>query len=1066
MKSSGNHGLNGMNCHACSTENRDSALFCTQCGAPLVRACPRCSAPAQQDDRYCAGCGTHLPSGERLPAAKLRHTAAPAAGMAAAPSAQLESERKNVTVLFADISGFTSMSEKLDPEEVTTVMNGALNVLASAVTKYEGYIDKFIGDCVMALFGAPVTHENDPELAVRAALEMRRQLERFNANLPIDLDTPLTLHIGVNSGVVIAGGMGSDQKLEYTVMGDTVNLASRLESNAGSGQIFISSYTYNQTRDLFEFTHHEPIKVKGKKDPVAVYEVTAERKGVRTTSSTRLRAAKMVGRTREMLMLRDCLDRFLAGTSQVVFLLSEAGIGKSRVHHEVKKHLGSGQVQIVDAVFRSYSRGTTYSAFVEMLRHLLSIDADDQVTAIADKLVKLPLLIGMDKHNRSDELAEAKVFLGLMLGIDLSAEYDIPLAQMSPQERKATTFRVITWLLRQLARHQPMLLVLEDTHYADRTSVELIGHLFTALAKERVFLLTLLRPDTDSLATKLAPMARKARPGAFTEITFERLNQDESDQLVVNLLEANRVPEELLVLVRRRAEGNPLYIAELIRELLEHEALTLDEERNVRITRDLESVALPSSIQGMIISRIDRLPANLKELLQVASIIGPVFRRELIERVYADEPVDTELDQLLEQGLIFESQSFPFVEYSFRNLITQEAVYSTLLHKKRRQLHARVATQVEALFAARFDDPIEIVNADQLDDHIEVLAHHYEAADDPAPAYTYLARSGRKAQQAYANSEAADYYRRAIEKAGHMEEPPDDLPEVHTSLSEVLELEGELEEAIAARRTAFDLAKEAPVKAEALRHIGRIEEKRGFKERSLVAYGEAKSLLSDLPESTEMGHLLMNESWVLNRMKRFDDAVGEGERALAIFEQHGDRESEGLVYNNLAVYHEHAGQLDRSLDYNKRALERFAEAGNKRQQANVLLSLGYLHNKRDEQTESLDCFERSLEMMERIGNRLGIGTALMAKGRCYADMGQVKDAEATLKEAQQLHSELELHKKFVAGSLSLARLFVGEGRTAEARAVLDEARGIAETNSYDRDLVKIAEIEEKITATG
>lgn len=1061
--------MTGMDCNACNTTNRDTASYCTQCGSPLVRVCARCGAGAQDADLYCAACGGRLLGGLNLPAAPLPIVAS--ASRAAAPSgnaepAVLESERKNVTVLFADISGFTSMSEKLDPEDVTTIMNGALNVLAHAVTKYEGYIDKFIGDCVMALFGAPITHENDPELAVRAALEMRRKLENYNAGLPFELETPLTLHIGINSGIVIAGGMGSDQKLEYTVMGDTVNLASRLESNAGSGQIFVSSYTYNQTREQFDYTNHDPIKVKGKKDPVAVFEVIGERKA-RAASSTRLHTSQLVGRTREMLMLRDCLDRFLDGTSQVVFLLSEAGIGKSRVHLEVKKHLGPGQVQIVDGVFRSYSRATTYSAFVEMYRHLLSIDADDQMTAIADKVVRnLPLLLGMNEHSRSDELGEATVFVGLMLGIDLSAEYDIPVAQMSPQERKAMTFKVITWLLQRLAEQQPMLLVLEDAHYADRTSVELIGHLFSALAKSPVFMLVLLRPDTENLATKLLPMARKARPGAFTEITFSRLNDDESDQLVLNLLDATEVPNALFELIHLRAEGNPLYIEEIIRELIEHEALTSDGGGEVEVARDLDTVTIPSSIQGMIISRVDRLTVELKDLLQIASVIGPVFRRELIEQVCQGEPLDARLDQLEELGLIFESQSFPFVEYSFRNLLTQEAVYSTLLHKKRRDLHARVAEQVEALFAARFDDPVEVVNADLLDDHIEVLAHHYEAADAPGPAYQYLARSGVKAQQAFANREAADYFTRAIERAEQLDAPPVDLSRVYSALSEVLELEGELEPAIAARRKAFEIATDNSEQAEALRHIGRVEEKRGFKERSLEAYEQARNLLVDDENSLEMGNLLMNESWVLNRMKKFDEAVAEGERALAIFQRLGNLDSEGMVYNNLAVYFEHAGQLDQALDYNQRALDRFTETVNKRQQANVLLSLGYLHNKRDEQEQALDCFDRSLEMMERIGNRYGIGTALMAKGRCFADMGQFQEAEETLKRSQELHGELQLHKKFVAGALSLARLYLQQGFNDAAREILVEARGIAETNDYDRDLKKIDDLTEELTGNG
>jgi class 3 adenylate cyclase len=271
-----------VDCSACSFGNREDARYCTRCGTPLFLLCVKCNAPAQDGDQFCGGCGSrliHMAAGAplpvlaTLPGAKPGATAGAKRADAAATAPSFESERKNVTVLFADIAGFTAMSEKLDPEDVTNLMNGCLKMLADVVVRYEGYVDKFIGDCVMAIFGAPIAHENHPELAVRAALAMHKEMEEYNKKLPTKIDKKLALHTGVNSGMVIAGGVGSDMKMEYTVMGDTVNLASRLESIAKDGQIFVSGYTYNLTRHLFEFLHHDPIKVKGKQAPVAVYEV-------------------------------------------------------------------------------------------------------------------------------------------------------------------------------------------------------------------------------------------------------------------------------------------------------------------------------------------------------------------------------------------------------------------------------------------------------------------------------------------------------------------------------------------------------------------------------------------------------------------------------------------------------------------------------------------------------------------------------------------------------------------------------------------------------------------------
>ena len=410
-----------MNCPDCSHVNRTGGKFCTRCGSTLFLFCPACRSAALEEDIFCGDCGVKLPqSGIRAPQ-QTADSGRPLvveqqSGSGTATPVGTESARKYVTVLFADISGFTAMSEKLDPEEVTDLMNGCLKRLAETVDKYEGYVDKFVGDCIMALFGAPVAHENDPELAVRCALEMNQVTLEYNKTLPVKLEKPLMLHTGINSGMVVAGGVGSDANMSYTVMGDTVNLASRLESIAGNGQIFISKYTHNLVRSKFAFNEHEPIKVKGKRDPVSVFEVT----GVRTSRTKETTAKKsktpLIGRSQEMETLHLRIDRFLEGTPQVVLLTSDAGIGKSRVQQEIESYLADKQVQIIQGTCHSFSRATSYYVFSEIIKNLTDIDSADLSETMAEKLAtNIPLVTGVDAEVLPDEAREAIVFLGSIL---------------------------------------------------------------------------------------------------------------------------------------------------------------------------------------------------------------------------------------------------------------------------------------------------------------------------------------------------------------------------------------------------------------------------------------------------------------------------------------------------------------------------------------------------------------------------------------------------------------------------------------------------------------------------
>ncbi|MBF0127642.1 MAG: AAA family ATPase [Magnetococcales bacterium] len=498
-----------MKCSHCQQDNRQGVHYCTRCGTPLHAICHLCRSPCAAEDIYCGECGSRLPGGNRPPAQL------PALStLIASPQSQtpLESERKNVTVLFADISGFTAMSERMDPEEVTNIMNGCMKMLADIVHRYEGYVDKFIGDCIMAIFGAPITHENDPELALRAALEMQKEMEEYNASLQGRLETPLTLHTGINSGMVIAGGVGSDKKMEYTVMGDTVNLAARLESLAKHGQTFVSGYTYNLTRNLFEFVRHDPIKVKGKKEPVAVYEVIrAKSRNEQNIDQSHETITPLVGRNREMETLRACLDRHVSGQGLVTFLISPAGVGKSRIHQEIKKQFLKGErIQVLEGICRSFSRDTSYAVFIEIFRQLFNIDSEDMEESMVDKLTtNLPLLLGLKPDNLSEETRKGMVFIGAALGLKLGAEFDVPTDNMNSQEIKLAIFRACAWFFQTLAARKPLILTLEDLHYADPTSVELIASLFECVKQAPILMLLLMRPVSDHPSNKLPLIADK-----------------------------------------------------------------------------------------------------------------------------------------------------------------------------------------------------------------------------------------------------------------------------------------------------------------------------------------------------------------------------------------------------------------------------------------------------------------------------------------------------------------------------------------------------------------------------
>jgi class 3 adenylate cyclase/tetratricopeptide (TPR) repeat protein len=659
----------------------------------------------------------------------------------------IEGERRQVTVLFADLAGYTALSELLDPEEVSTLSNGILKELAEAVFQYEGYVDKFLGDAIMAVFGAPVAHEDDPERALRTALDMRERMERFN-RLHIDrLGRPLALHIGVNTGTVVAGSVGSDLRMTYTVMGDTVNTASRLQGAALPGQVLVSRDTYRLARAAFTFLALEPIRVKGKRDLLDVYELHQAKLVPSKARGLRDFVPVFVGRQPEMEQLQGVMGELQAGRGRIVAVSGEAGIGKSRLMAEWQAEIGY-RVTWVEGRCLAYKSVVPYGPFLDMFQRLADITADH-----TEDMARWRLDVFTQRFFPGN--VEARAVMANLLVLPLSQDERDVLALLTPKQLRQRLFDLVTSLISQLAAEQPVVLVIEDAHWADAASMELFEHLFGL---------------TDSLPVALVSVSREAAgeeiraryAERLTEVKLAPLEEDTSTEMVARLLEVGELPPNLRELVVGKAEGNPFFVEELIRTLIERGALAQTEDGRWEITPLIETITVPDTLNGLLMARLDRLPPRTKWLAQQAAVIGRFFLyRVLRHMVETGAGMDEDLGQMEREDLIRERAHDPELEYMFRHALTQEVAYQSLLGPRRRELHRKVAEAMESVFA------------DRLSEQVPFIAEHYSQAEAWQQAHAYHVRAGDAAARLYAYTEARHHYRRALDAIARLDETDD-----------------------------------------------------------------------------------------------------------------------------------------------------------------------------------------------------------------------------------------------------------------------------------------------------
>jgi len=730
-----------MQCPSCLYENRNLARFCIQCGTKLGEICPQCAKPVLPQARYCDQCGFEL-----APAAT-SHVIDYAQPRSYTPEflaekiinyrGVVEGERKRVTVLFADAVGYTAISEKLDPEEVHKLMDRCFKLLMDQIHEYEGTITQFSGDGVMALFGAPIAHEDHARRACHAALAIQQAMKLFANEARAEWGIDFTMRVGLNTGVVIVASIGDDLRMEYTALGDTINLASRMESMAPPGSILLSENTQAAVKDFFTFRDLGKLAVKGKKQPVEAFELIGTGAvNTRLAASVAHGLTMFVGREREVGGLIRALDKVESGVGQVIGMVGEAGVGKSRLILEFRQRLTSRSCFYLEGHCLHFGSIMAYLPILDMLKSYFSITEQMKEAAIKGRVQERVQELGGHLSHMHSPLHEL---------LSLSIE-DETYLRLDPRQRREKTFEALRDLFIRLSQEAPVVLVVEDLHWVDKTSEDFLTYFIGWLTNSRILLILLYRPDYTH------PWANRSY---YMRLGLDELAMTARQQLLESLLPGSPVSGDLRDFILSRAGGNPLFIEELTSALREKKYIGRTNEAYV-LAKKTSEIQVPDTVQGIIAARIDRLPEDLKRTLQVASVIGREFPFSILEFIVGDrDSIRAHLKEYLQdlQGLelLHKESLFPELKYLFKHALVQEVAYNSLLIKRRKEIHGNIGSAIETLYA------------DRLEEFYEMLAYHYARSEHARRAYTYLKLSGSKAAKNSALWESFRFFREAIE---------------------------------------------------------------------------------------------------------------------------------------------------------------------------------------------------------------------------------------------------------------------------------------------------------------
>jgi predicted ATPase/class 3 adenylate cyclase len=886
-----------MKCPKCQRENPEDAIFCNGCGQKLELACPECGKLNPPDSKFCNKCGHNLtlPSepthkdisfDEKLEKIQ-RYLPKGLTEKILSQRDRIEGERKQVTVLFCDMEGFTSLSERLGPEEAYTVMDQVYEILIHQVHDYEGTVNEFTGDGVMALFGAPIALEDAPQRAIRSAHAIHREMTKFSDKVKQETEIihPLIMRIGIHSGPVVVGTLGNDLRVEFKAVGDTVNLASRMEGLAEPGSTYVTEDTFRLTEGLFRFEALGEYEVKGKEGIVKAYRVIApSTRRTRFDVSAERGLTPFVGRGRELELLLDGFERSKSGRGQAFSIVAEAGVGKSRLLYEFRKAVANEDVTFLEGKCLSYSKGVVYHSVIDIVKSNYHIMEGDNDFEIKEKVKQGLKILGVDEAATLPYLLE-------LLSVNGS---DVHLKNMSPEARKDRIIETLNRIAIKASQIRPLIMAIEDLHWIDKNSEDRFKSLLDAISGARIFLIFTYRPEF---------VHTWGAKSYHSQVNLNRLSNRESLAMVAHLLETENIDSTFEEMILEKSEGVPFFVEEFIKSLKD---LKIIEKKDgaYHLEKNIQAVSIPSTIQDVIMARVDSLPEVVKEVLQIGSVIEREFSYELIKEIseLSEKELLSRLSVLKDSELLFERGIYPESTYIFKHALTQEVIYDSILIRKKKKLHDQIGLTIERLYK------------DNIHEYYGILAQHFIYSENYEKGAEYSKLAARKSQKASA-------FKNAIEHAKQRAWCLERLPQSEVIQRQIIDAR------ILIAGYGMNIGHYAEIK-EVVAPIVDLAQELNYQKRLPMIYAAIGSYSFMIEEDKQKGFQYFNE-------------------ALKIAEETEDYPS--IYFANLHLGH--ASHLfncefEKSLEFFKRCLNFLAQTNNPVgfMMISTLMNLNYAHN--------------------------------------------------------------------------------------------------------------------------
>ncbi len=823
-----------MKCPRCQFETQSDAEFCPECGAKLAVVCAQCATANAPGHKFCKKCGQPLVQADGASPVVPTKFGSPQsfipkhlAEKILTSKSALEGERKQVTVLFADLKGSMELLADRDPEEARKLLDPVLEHMMEAVHCYEGTVNQIMGDGIMALFGAPLAHEDHAVRACYAALRMQDAVDHYSEAIQRFQGIPVMIRVGLNSGEVVVGSVGNDLRMDYTAVGQTTHLAARMEQMAKPGSIMVSNDTHKLTEGFFQYTGLGPVQVKGMSEPIRAYELDGVgRLRTRLDVAAQQGLVKFVGRQSELEVLRKASEQTHAGRGQVVAVVGEAGVGKSRLFREFTQSHGMQDWLILNAGAVSYSKATDYLPVIDLLKGYFQIDDRDDQRKIREKLMAQLLTLGEPPEQTLPALLT-------LLDVPFT---DAQWMALEPLQRRRKTLNATNSLFLWQSQKQPLCLIVQDLHWIDFETQAFLDSLIEHLPTNRLLLLVNYRPEYQH---------GWENNTCYTQLSVAPFHAESSRELLQNLLGTDVSLNPLKQILIKQTEGNPFFLEESVQILVETKALT-GERGAYRMAKDLPTIHVPPTLQAVLAARIDRLSSEEKHILQSASVIGENVPFSLLQSIIEmpDEQLRRSLGQLQVSEFLYETSLFPEREYKFKHALTYQVAYNSLLMERRRTLHALIVDVVESNYA------------DRLAEHVERLAHHAFRAELWQKATLYLHRAGTKAAARSAYHEAQLHLEQALTAVTH-------LPETKENLKQALDIRIEL--------GAVLIAVEGPAASEVM-----------------SSYAIARNLCERVGDASQLFPVLWNLSQAHARRGEWKEGRKIGEQLLSVAERAHD----------------------------------------------------------------------------------------------------------------------------------------------------------------------------------